>query len=182
MFSALGAERLNGACVLDLFAGSGALGIEALSRGAAYSLFVEHDQRALATIDENLASLGIVAGASVWRGSVEQFLRAGLPGSVPASGSPTGSPFSLVFVDPPYDLPDEALVELLSLFETQGGPSRDRCRLRSDATIVIERPARARPTELCTLPAGWRCVWERTFGDTLVLFAVTSRSPSFPVS
>ena len=88
LFSMLG--DVSGARVLDLYAGSGALGIEALSRGAASAVFVERDARAAATITRNLDALG--ADAEVRRQDALRFL---------ASGA---GPFDLVFCDPPYDL------------------------------------------------------------------------------
>lgn len=166
VFSALGPDRLTGVSVLDLFAGSGALGIEALSRGALHAQFVERDHSARAVIDDNLASLDVASRSNVWGGDVEQFLRA-TPSAL--------APFDLVLVDPPYDLPDDALVSLLSLLAAP-------IWLRPDATVVIERSGRARASnrasnrasvESLTLPAGWRSVWERTFGDTLIVFAMT---------
>lgn len=93
MFDVLEARRLvKGASVLDLFAGSGALGIEALSRGAASCTFVESDRRAAAAIERNLASVGLgAAGASrVVRAEAFEFLRA------------TRDRFDLALVDPPY--------------------------------------------------------------------------------
>ncbi|MDQ4071358.1 MAG: 16S rRNA (guanine(966)-N(2))-methyltransferase RsmD [Actinomycetota bacterium] len=88
LFSILG--PLAGECVLDLFAGSGALGIEALSRGARHATFVDRDARAVAAIRRNIDALEIVA-ATIHRRDALAFLRAS-----------TG-PWDLVFLDPPYD-------------------------------------------------------------------------------
>ena len=87
LFSMLG--DVGGARVLDLYAGSGALGIEALSRGADSAVFVESDARAIAAIERNLASIGVEA--TVWRRDVLRFL------------ARADGPFDLVFCDPPYD-------------------------------------------------------------------------------
>ena len=85
---------LRGARFLDLFAGSGAAGIEALSRGAASATFVEDSQRAVATIEQNVGRAGFgPPAADVHRTSVAGFLRAGSP----------GLPFDVVVIDPPYD-------------------------------------------------------------------------------
>ena len=77
LFNVLAARMdLHGASVLDLYAGSGALGLEALSRGAATAMFVESDQRAAAVIDQNIKTLG-VTGATLRRGTVASVLAAG---------------------------------------------------------------------------------------------------------
>ena len=94
MFNVL-ASRIDfaGASVLDLYAGSGALGLEAMSRGAASAVFVESDHRAAAVIDQNIASLGVAA--AVRRGPVAAVLAGG-----------ADRPADLVFADPPYDVAD----------------------------------------------------------------------------
>lgn len=106
--------------VLDLYAGSGALGIEALSRGANTAVFVESDRRAAAVIKRNLASVGTDHGA-VLRMPVERFLE-GM------------DRFDLAFVDPPYSLPAERLTQLLGKLADMREP---------DAIIVVERSTRS---------------------------------------
>jgi 16S rRNA (guanine966-N2)-methyltransferase len=143
LFSQLG--DVSGARVLDLFAGAGTLGIEAISRGAARALFVERDPRAVRALRENLASLGIGAEvAEVRRADVLAALRA-------ASGS--SETYDLVFIDPPYsrasDLGDELSVLLPSLLEP-------------DARVVVESDRRA-PLELQA-----HLERERTYGDTSI--------------
>ncbi|MBM3680705.1 MAG: 16S rRNA (guanine(966)-N(2))-methyltransferase RsmD [Actinobacteria bacterium] len=91
VFASLG--DVTGARVLDLFAGSGALGLEALSRGAASCVFVERDRTALAAIRANVAALGEEAAAAVRRGSATTALRA---------LAEAGAAFDLVLLDPPY--------------------------------------------------------------------------------
>jgi 16S rRNA (guanine966-N2)-methyltransferase len=138
LFSMLG--DVSGTRVLDLYAGSGALGIEALSRGAASAVFVERDARAAATISRNLDALG--AEGDVRRQDALRFL---------ASGE---GPFDLVFCDPPYDLapsPAAALAERLPAVTSE------------DARIVTESDKR-RPLELPL-----RILRERTYGDTRVV-------------
>lgn len=91
IFNALGSLAvLDGACVLDLFAGSGALGIEALSRGAATATFVDHDPRAIDVIRQNLAGTGVGTRATVVAQDALRF-----------TSAPHG-PFGLALLDPPY--------------------------------------------------------------------------------
>ena len=137
LFSMLG--DVSGARVLDLFAGSGALGIEALSRGAASALFVEQDPRAVDAILRNLESLG--AEGDVRRQSALRFLTAG------------AGTFDLVLVDPPYDAASGL-----------AGPLAERLPavLAENATIVTESDKRS-PLEL-PLPL----TRERTYGDVRI--------------
>jgi 16S rRNA (guanine966-N2)-methyltransferase len=159
VFSALGSrDAIVDASVLDLYAGSGALGIEALSRGATRALFVESDRAAAVTVAENLQRCGFGDRGRVVRGDVEAFLRA------PA---PSEAPFTLVLADPPYGVPDsdvDTIVQLLVGSEL----------LALDATVVVERPVGA----TITAPSGLVDAWQRTFGDTLVLFLVHEESTS----
>ena len=143
MFNALGSlGAVDGAVVADLFAGSGALGIEALSRGAARAHFVESDRRAVAVIEENLAALGLEDRGVVLRRPVE-----GALDDLPAR-------LDLVLADPPYAF--EGWAALL------GGVAP---RLADDGLVVTES-GRA-----IDLPPGWERVRERTYGGTVVLFA-----------
>jgi 16S rRNA (guanine966-N2)-methyltransferase len=139
LFSILG--DVSGLRVLDLFAGSGALGIEALSRGAAEAEFVDSSQAAVAAVRRNLSELGL--DAPVHRRDAFAYLAA-------AAGR---SPFDLVFVDPPYD---SALALGNRLAE------RLPSALTEDAVIVTESNKRA-PLEL-----PFTLVRERTYGDTRV--------------
>ncbi|MGV0742049.1 16S rRNA (guanine(966)-N(2))-methyltransferase RsmD [Mycolicibacterium sp. XJ870] len=150
VFNAL-ASRLefSGLAVLDLYAGSGALGLEALSRGAASALFVEADQRAAAVVTKNIAALG-VAGATVRRGSVASVLAAG-----------AGRAVDLVLADPPYDL-DAAAVDAMLTALADGG------WVRAGAVIMVERRATSEPV---TWPAGWAALSARRYGDTRVELA-----------
>ena len=138
LFSMIGA--LDGARVLDLFAGSGALGIEALSRGAVGATFVERDPRAVKVIRRNLDALGI-EGAAVHRREALAHL------------SQDEATHDLIFVDPPY-----------SCAPHLGGPLSAALppRLRTDAVIVTESDKRT-PLEL-ELPL----VRERVYGDTRI--------------
>ncbi|MFI5047325.1 MAG: 16S rRNA (guanine(966)-N(2))-methyltransferase RsmD [Acidimicrobiia bacterium] len=154
LFASLGAAVVD-ANVLDLFAGSGALGIEALSRGAERSTFVERDRDAIAAIRRNLATAGFVDRADVREQTVGTFL------SGPRSGGrDAGGPFDLVFLDAPYDLGAPVLAGHLADIEAGGW-------LESDATVVVER----RKGDLLALPSRWLVAGERTYGDTLLLVA-----------
>lgn len=93
------APRIEGAAFLDLYAGSGAVGLEALSRGAARVAFVEAAPAALKVLRANLAGLGVTAGYRIQAGPVGVFLRRSFTGEPPA--------FDLIFLDPPYDAADE---------------------------------------------------------------------------
>lgn len=95
--------RVEGSRFLDLFAGTGAVGIEALSRGAALAVFVEKHPPAAALIRGNLESLGIESGAEVVRSAAAPFLEK------LASAGASLRPFDLVFLDPPYSLEEEYL-------------------------------------------------------------------------
>jgi 16S rRNA (guanine966-N2)-methyltransferase len=147
LFGALeSADALAGAAVLDLYAGSGALGLEAISRGAASADLVEKSPRAAAVVERNaakvIASVGRRDGVRVHRSTVSAFL-----------GGVRG-PFDLVFLDPPYDLDDSELTRALELLL----PS-----IASTATVIVERAARsAQPT----LPEGLVHARDRRYGDT----------------
>jgi 16S rRNA (guanine966-N2)-methyltransferase len=90
------APRIAGATVLDGYAGTGAVGIEAMSRGAAAVTFVERDRRAQALIAQNLARCGIVEGYAIIRASLERALET-------LRKRPAGDRLDIVFLDPPYD-------------------------------------------------------------------------------
>ena len=100
-------DYLPGAAVLDAYAGSGALGIEALSRGASYAIFVEKNHRAAQTIRNNLAGLDLTTISKVYECSVEKF-------SAPEK-------FDIIFADPPYDNFKATEVNSLSAFLKEAG-------------------------------------------------------------
>ncbi|MGH3837816.1 MAG: 16S rRNA (guanine(966)-N(2))-methyltransferase RsmD [Pseudonocardiaceae bacterium] len=148
VFSALQARRdLSGARVLDLYAGSGALGLEALSRGAAHVRFVESDRRAAAVLRRNVEALGLL-GAQITTGTVQVVLR----------GDP-GEPYDVVLADPPYALDEVALAGVLSALA--GG------WLARSALVVVERPAKASPP---TWPDDVSALTHRRYGDTAVYY------------
>ena len=149
MFAALGPERVEGTSVLDGFAGTGALAIEALSRGAERAVLVDRDPGAIDAIRRNLRATRLAERAKVQRRGLGAFLH---------DRPPADAPFDLVFLDPPYDLPPHELDAVLEALAAPGW-------LAPGATVVVEQ--RRRATAL-TLPSGWEARWERAYGDTLV--------------
>jgi 16S rRNA (guanine966-N2)-methyltransferase len=143
-----GGDRFAGAAVLDLYAGSGALGIEALSRGARVAVLVDRDRLAADACRRNLASTHLRDRARVQCSTVASFLSSGPPGE---------APFGFVFVDPPYETDTEEIVRVLSVLSGPGWTA-------PGASVVIERGAGA----ALDPPVGWASGWERGYGDTLV--------------
>jgi 16S rRNA (guanine966-N2)-methyltransferase len=137
---------VEGARVADLFAGSGALGIEALSRGAKFALFVDNGAEARALLRANIEALALGGVTRIWRAD------ATLPGRAPAGG-----PFTLVFLDPPYakELAQPALAGLV-----------EGAWLAPGALVVVEEAAKAE----VRLPAGLQLLDERVYGETKVAF------------
>ena len=142
------APDLHGARVMDLFAGSGALGIEAISRGAAFCLFVETDELARGAIRTNLDALGLIGSGRVHRRDATDL------GLRPASD---GTPFDLAFLDPPYGkgLGEAALAGLAA-----GG------WLASGALAVLERGTDEPPVAV----DGFELVDQRSWGPAAVSF------------
>jgi 16S rRNA (guanine966-N2)-methyltransferase len=140
-------DPVPGARVLDLFAGTGALGLEALSRGASYCLFVDEGVEARALIRANIEALGVAAVARLFKRDATKL---GEPGPI--------APFDLVFCDPPYR---RGLAERALMSAASGG------WLRPEALCVVEEAADA----ALELPAGFETLDERAAGDSRVLFA-----------
>jgi 16S rRNA (guanine966-N2)-methyltransferase len=142
------ADAIADARVLDLYAGSGALGLEALSRGAATADLVERGRQAAALIRRNastVAKAGGVPPAHVHEVAVHAYLQR-------AAG-----PFDLVFSDPPYDLDDAAMTaDLIALAPL----------LSADALVVVERARRSTPPDFAA--AGLELVREKAYGDTAI--------------
>jgi 16S rRNA (guanine966-N2)-methyltransferase len=144
LFNALGhLTELRGAAVLDLYAGTGALGLEALSRGAASVLFVESSRDVLPVLRENLATIGLPGGRVV-AGSVPSVV-----GGVPPAR------FDVVLADPPYDTPVDEVLGVLRALVT-------REWLAPDAVLVVERSSREEPWEWPTPLTGLR---DRRYGE-----------------
>lgn len=150
LFSRLEHEGwLDGTRVLDLYAGSGALGLEAASRGAGTVLLVEQGQAAARMIRRNAASVGL-AGLTVVADRVERVL------ARPAQGA-----FDLVLADPPYEMTDDALDVVLERLLDGGW-------LAARGAVVVERASRSASPRW---PGGLAPAGERTYGETRVWFA-----------
>jgi 16S rRNA (guanine966-N2)-methyltransferase len=135
---------VEGRRVVDLFAGSGALGIEALSRGTRFALFVDNGAEARALLRANIEALGLGGVSRIWRADATRLGKA-----------PAGGPFGLAFLDPPYrqDLAGAALASLV-----EGG------WLEPDALCVVEETAKA----AIGAPHGLALVDERIYADTQI--------------
>jgi len=152
--------ELPGARFLDLCAGSGAGGIEALSRGAAFALFVEQDGRTCKVIAENLARTGLAGpNAVIIRGEAGSWLATAVEH---LTGAPAGTQFSLVLLDPPY----EQAALLGSLLGTLGEPAAGTL-FADDAWIVAKHFWRDAPPARIGLLRSTR---ERRFGETSLTF------------
>ncbi|KOG30260.1 16S rRNA (guanine(966)-N(2))-methyltransferase RsmD [Streptomyces wedmorensis] len=135
---------LAGARVADLYAGSGAVGLEALSRGASHALLVEAEPRAARTVRENIASLGL-PGAELRTGKAEQIV----------TGPAPADPYDLVFLDPPYAVGDADLREILLTLRSGGW-------LSEDALVTVERSTRGGEFGW---PAGFEPLRSRRYGE-----------------
>jgi 16S rRNA (guanine966-N2)-methyltransferase len=141
--------RLSEARVLDLFAGAGGVGLEALSRGAAHATFVERDARAVTALRDNVKSLEVAARATVRRGDVLRELPALLAG---------GERFDIVFLDPPYDA---ELVE--TTLEMLGGGGLTR----PEALVIAQHFTKTPPAPVIGRLGSFRT---RRFGETTLTF------------
>jgi 16S rRNA (guanine966-N2)-methyltransferase len=148
---------LEGARGLDLFAGSGALGIEALSRGARFVLFVDNSTEARALLRANVEALGLGGVSRIWRADATRLGRA-----------PAGGPFGLAFLDPPYgqDLARRALAALV-----EGG------WLEPDALCLVEEAAKA----AIRAPKELALVDERTYAETRIVILRRESGDAVPV-
>ena len=150
LFSSLGG-RVEEARVLDLFAGTGAMGIEALSRGAASALFVDSAPQAVAAIEQNLQRTKLAERATVRRQDVLRALRQGI-----------GS-FDLVVLDPPYRVPDAYLDAVLTEIAGQGAAD-------PGASVVLTRSDRSYTP---VIPLNWLVERRLSYGDSAVLIFQT---------
>jgi 16S rRNA (guanine966-N2)-methyltransferase len=151
VFSAIESMRggFVGARVLDLYAGSGALGLEALSRGAAHALLVEADARAARIIRANIRSLAL-DGAVLAVGRVDQLM----------ASAPDGPAYDLVLADPPYTLAAGELARVLALAGETGW-------FAPDAILAVERPTRGGELRW---PPGFAAERSRRYGETEVWY------------
>jgi 16S rRNA (guanine966-N2)-methyltransferase len=139
-------DPVSGARVLDLFAGTGAMGLEALSRGATFALFVDDSAVARGLIRENVEALGVGGQSRIFRRDATRMGPAG-----------PNEPFSLVFCDPPYG---KGLAERALASCAEGG------WLTDDALVVVEE---AQGVEVM-LPRGFAEIERRDYGETKVVF------------
>ncbi|BBX71043.1 16S rRNA (guanine(966)-N(2))-methyltransferase RsmD [Mycolicibacterium psychrotolerans] len=139
----------TGIDVVDLYAGSGALGLEALSRGARSALFVESDARAAAVIERNIASLG-ARGATVRRAPVAAVV-----------AGAAGAPADLVLADPPYAVTTGEVTGLVAALADHGW-------VADGSVVVVERPTSVPQIDW---PDGWIAWKARRYGDTRVELA-----------
>lgn len=144
---------LAGRRVADLYAGSGAVGLEALSRGASHCLLVEHDAKALRTLRANVETLQL-PGAQVQCGRVERVVAAG-----PTTHGDLAT-YDLVFLDPPYDLAAADLRDVVAGLVTH-------CWLSPGAVVVVERATRERAW---TWPAGLVAERSKRYGETTLWY------------
>jgi 16S rRNA (guanine966-N2)-methyltransferase len=148
-------DVLRGAHVLDLYAGSGALGLEAASRGAGRVVLVDAARRVASVAERNGRELGLGSAVRVLGDRVERVLLAGTdPGGA-------GDRFDLVLLDPPYDLAEQVLADVLQLLVTHRW-------LAPDALVVVERSTRS-PEPVW--PGGLRALHPRRYGETTLWFA-----------
>ncbi|MEV6963664.1 16S rRNA (guanine(966)-N(2))-methyltransferase RsmD [Hamadaea sp. NPDC051192] len=158
LFSSLTSEHggdLEGLRFADLYAGSGAIGLEALSRGAAYALLVESDPKAARVIRANLTALSV--------GSAAELLTVKVSAAV--AGPPPGGPFDVVFADPPYAIGEDELKTVLDGLAGQGW-------LADDALIVIERARRSPEPPWVHHITGER---SRRYGETTLWYGRADR-------
>lgn len=150
-------ESLAGLSFCDLFAGSGAVGLEAASRGAAPVLLVEADKRTAGTTSGNVATLGLRARVLAMK--VE-----------PLTRQPAESAFDVVFADPPYDLAAEAVESVLVALLEQGW-------VAADGLVVVERSRRSPDLRW---PPGFEDTWSRRYGETVLFFGRTGSTTPHP--
>jgi 16S rRNA (guanine966-N2)-methyltransferase len=149
IFSSLG-EMIIGARVLDLFAGSGALGIEALSRGAASAIFVEDDRQSAEAIKKNLAKTKLKG--RVRQQDVFDFLRQ----------RSNAEKFQIIFADPPYEKAHRGESPTATLLNNESLPQL----LEPNGIFVLEK----RPDETVSEMKLWRVIRQKTYGATEILF------------
>ncbi|MDR2114562.1 MAG: 16S rRNA (guanine(966)-N(2))-methyltransferase RsmD [Bifidobacteriaceae bacterium] len=153
-----GPDNWNERTVLDLYAGSGALGLEAISRGASRVVLVDSSRQAGRTIRANAAALGFTRQVQVVERPVERVLM----------GHPSG-PFGLVFLDPPYNLELNQIDAVLVRLDHPGW-------LVPQAVVVVERATRSRAPKW---PAGWETLEVRPYGETALHLGVKANDVNY---
>ena len=145
---------LDGASVLDLYAGSGAVGLESLSRGARRALFVEADARAARVIRDNIQAVGL-GGAELVTDRVERLLGRGRPGP---------GRYDLAVADPPYAVTEDEVTAMLAALEAGGW-------LAPGAVVAVERATRSGPV---SWPPGYESDRSRRYGDTTFWYGLAA--------
>ena len=145
---------LAGAAVLDLYAGSGAVGLEALSRGASDVLMIESDRKAADVIRRNIDAVGL-PGARLIHDAVDRVLR---------RGPDAAGPRQLAFADPPYSTGDDELGTVLTLLLAEGW-------LVAEALVIVERDTRSGPIKW---PSGYALDRSRRYGETTLWYGRAS--------
>ncbi|MFF7362629.1 16S rRNA (guanine(966)-N(2))-methyltransferase RsmD [Streptomyces sp. NPDC008125] len=140
---------LDGVRIADLYAGSGAVGLEALSRGAVHALLVEADPKAVRTVRENVRAVGL-PGAEVRTGKAEQTV----------AGPAPDDPYDVVFLDPPYAVTDDDLREILLTLDSRGW-------LAEDALVTVERATRGGEFGW---PEGFEPLRSRRYGEATLWY------------
>lgn len=140
---------LDGVRIADLYAGSGAVGLEALSRGAVHALLVEADPKAVRTVRENARSVGL-PGAEIRTGKAEQTV----------TGPAPADPYDVVFLDPPYAVTDDDLREILLTLRSQGW-------LAEGALVTVERATRGGEFGW---PEGFEPLRSRRYGEATLWY------------
>ena len=155
LFSALATMTdLSGARFADLFAGSGAVGLESLSRGAAHALLVDADVRAARVIRDNIVALRVGSAAHLVTGKVAQVL----------ATPPEGGPYDVIFIDPPYATSDEEVADVQRALVTGGW-------LAPDAVVVVERSTRTvQPGVPLSWVEGITAERSRRYGETTLWY------------
>jgi 16S rRNA (guanine966-N2)-methyltransferase len=148
---------LTGTRVLDLYAGSGAVGLEALSRGAEHVLLVESGARATAVIRQNIVAIGL-PGATLIADRVERVLARERPGS---------GRYDVAFADPPYAMADAEISRVLSLLADEGW-------LVPEALVIVERATRSGPVRW---PDGFVPDRARKYGEATFWYGLAPKSP-----
>lgn len=150
LFSSLEAMvDLDGARFADLYAGSGAVGFEACSRGASHVLLAESDAKAARIVRANIATLAVGAKVKLVADKVERLLQ-----------QEPDEPYDVVFIDPPYAVPDERVGEVLAALVARW--------LAGGAVVVVERSSRGAPMRW---PEGLAQRAERRYGETTLWYA-----------
>jgi 16S rRNA (guanine(966)-N(2))-methyltransferase RsmD len=144
---------LDGCRFADLYAGSGAVGIEALSRGAAHALFVESDARTAKVLRDNVAALGVTAAAELVVAPVAR-----------AVARRPAEPYQVIFADPPYDVPDGEVSQVLAQLVANDW-------LAEDAVVVLERRTRDEPPRWLEGVTGLQ---SRRYGETTLWYGRAS--------